>query len=173
MMDEHTSQDWSVTFTYDAAADEDTLRRVEDSLELGADVDAFGAAAPLDHRVTVTLFLTAHDPGDAIEYGRKALLRAGAQDSFCGLPVAIEAVTAVEQERRAELPTLPELVGASEVGDMLGVSRQRVHQLRNHTTFPAPLVEVAMGPLWDARAVEAFAREWSRRPGRPPLAVAQ
>jgi hypothetical protein len=172
-MDEHTSQDWSVTFTYDAAADEGTLRRIEDSLEHCVDVGAFVAAAPLDHRVTVTLFLRAHDPGDAIEYGREALLHVGARESFDGLPVAIEAVTAAEQERRAELPTLPELVGASEVGDMLGVSRQRVHQLRDHAAFPAPLVEVAMGPLWDARAVEAFARAWSRRPGRPPLAVAQ
>ena len=169
-MDEHTGQDWSVTFTYDAAPDEDTLREVENSLEYAVDGDAVVAAAPLDHRVTVTLLLSAPDPGDAIEYGRKALLHIGAH-AFGGPPIAIEAVTAAEQERRADMPTLPELVGASEVGQMLGVSRQRVHQLREHATFPAPLVEVAMGPLWDARAIDAFARAWSRRPGRPPLAA--
>ena len=37
-MDEQTSQDWAVTFTYDATPDEQTLRRVEDTLtHLGAD----------------------------------------------------------------------------------------------------------------------------------------
>lgn len=64
-------------------------------------------------------------------------------------------------------PTLPTLLGSSEVGELLGVSRQRVHQLhREHPEFPPPLVQVSMGPLWDEAAVEKFAQVWDRRPGR-------
>jgi hypothetical protein len=171
-MDEPTNQDWSVTFTYDAAPDEDELHAVEAALDdISADVSV--AAVPREHRVTVTLYLPGPDPGDAIESGLKMLAGIGPEAMFGGPLIAVEAIAEAEQERRASQPTLPELVGASEVGEMLGVSRQRVHQLREHDAFPAPLVEVAMGPLWDARAVEAFARAWSRRPGRPPLAVAQ
>ncbi|MFL6127774.1 MAG: helix-turn-helix transcriptional regulator [Mycobacteriales bacterium] len=165
-------QDWVVTFTYTAAAaGEDMLRVLEESPSLlGVDVSV--AAIPRDEQVTVTLHLQGEDPGAVVEHGRKLLYTSGLPQLFGWAAIAVEAVTEAEFGRRADAPTLPELVGASEVGEMLGVSRQRVHQLREHATFPAPLVEVAMGPLWDARAVEAFARAWSRRPGRPPLAVA-
>lgn len=58
-------------------------------------------------------------------------------------------------------------LGSSEVGALLGVSRQRVHQLhREHPDFPPPLVQVSMGLLWDEAAVEKFAQLWDRRPGR-------
>lgn len=30
-----------------------------------------------------------------------------------------------------------------------------------------------MGPLWDARAIDNFNRSWTRKPGRPPLALAE
>ncbi|HEY6747047.1 MAG TPA: hypothetical protein VI357_15170 [Mycobacteriales bacterium] len=171
-MDERTSEHWSVTFTYDAAPDEATLQTVETALDESS-TDVSVAALPREHRVTVTLYLPGPDPADAIESGRKLLSGINPEAVLGGPLIAVEAIAEAEQERRAAQPTLPELVGASEVGQMLGVSRQRVHQLREHDTFPAPLVEVAMGPLWDARAIEAFARAWSRRPGRPPLAVAQ
>jgi len=65
-------------------------------------------------------------------------------------------------------PALPELVGPSEAAAMLGVSRQRVHQLATeHRRFPPPLLRLASGPLWLADAVRAFAATWERKPGRP------
>lgn len=116
--------------------------------------------------------ITLDGPQGKGDSGQRAQRR---KDSRLGLvPIlAVEAQTEAEHERKADAPTLPELVGASEVAGMLGVSRQRVYRLREHSSFPAPLVEVAMGPLWDARAVQAFAAEWDRRPGRPRLQVAQ
>lgn len=169
MMDEQQHPDWVITFAYDAAADESALGAVEDAL---MDLDGTAAAAG-PGRVTVTLHLPAAGPGEAVEAGVRLLAARWSPAAAGWREVGVDAVTEVEHERRAAGPTLPELVGASEVGTILGVSRQRVHQLREQPAFPAPLVEVAMGPLWDARAVEAFARAWSRRPGRPPLAVAQ
>jgi hypothetical protein len=125
--------------------------------------------------VTVTLYVNATAAAEAVVAAQRVLQSELNVEEMLdwSAPVSAEVVTEAEQVRRAAALTLPELVGASEVGVMLGVSRQRVHQLREHPGFPAPLVEVAMGPLWDARAVRSFAQEWHRRPGRPRLAVAQ
>lgn len=64
-------------------------------------------------------------------------------------------------------PQLPEMVGVAEVAAMLGVSRQRVSALtRSHGDFPAPLIELAAGPVWLRSAIESFEERWERRPGR-------
>lgn len=54
------------------------------------------------------------------------------------------------------------LVGAAEIGIMLGVSRQRVQQLVNSEDFPAPEVTLGMGKVWSREAVERWAREHGR-----------
>lgn len=85
-----------------------------------------------------------------------------------GNPDGMEVLEEEEYVRRAEEPSLPELVSAPEVAQILGgVSRQRVHQLRETAGFPAPLYELRTGPIWDLRAIERFARDWTRKPGRP------
>lgn len=69
-------------------------------------------------------------------------------------------------------PDTAELVGPGEVAELLGVSRQRVHQLSGqHADFPAPYARLGIGPVWMLPAVEAFERRWSRKPGRPARAV--
>lgn len=65
-------------------------------------------------------------------------------------------------------PNYPDIVSAVEAADMLGVTRQRVHQLwRDHKSFPEPLYELRNGPLWLRGGIEAFADRWDRKPGRP------
>ena len=69
---------------------------------------------------------------------------------------------------RADDPTLPELVSAPEVAEILGgITCQRVHQLQSALEFPAPLYRLRAGPVWDARAIHRFASVWVRKPGRP------
>jgi prophage regulatory protein len=56
-----------------------------------------------------------------------------------------------------------DLVGVTEVRQMLGVSRQRVHQIiQDHPEFPEPVAELASGRIWLRRDVQ----EWLRRSGR-------
>lgn len=60
------------------------------------------------------------------------------------------------------------LGGASEVAAELGVSRQRVSQLRNQVGFPEPLGEIAAGLIWDLDAVATWGRSSLRgAAGRP------
>ncbi|MET8155788.1 hypothetical protein ABZT47_05405 [Sphaerisporangium sp. NPDC005289] len=64
-------------------------------------------------------------------------------------------------------PGRRDLVGAVEAGEILGVSRARVHQLAERPDFPAPLCVLAAGKLWARADIAAFAARWHRRPGRP------
>jgi hypothetical protein len=66
-----------------------------------------------------------------------------------------------------EVITAPDLIGTQEVREMLGLSRQRLHELKSGGRFPEPLVELASGPVWLRPAVERFIESWDRRPGRP------
>ena len=51
-----------------------------------------------------------------------------------------------------------DLVGTSEIADLLGVSRQRVHQLTARDDFPEPLARLQAGAIWDREAVLAWIR---------------
>lgn len=155
--------EWIVEFTLAGAPSEDELIELEDHFAEKR-IDASVSALPGLGQWTLTL-----DAGDNIFLRIRTVMDDVA--TFIDLAryplAAVEARTLEELERRVDRPTMPKLLGASEVGDILGVTRQRVHQLRDQPAFPHPLVEVAMGPLWDARAIEKFARGWTRRPGRP------
>lgn len=71
-------------------------------------------------------------------------------------------------EAEAFRPDSPELLAAADVADVLGVSRQRVHQLAaEHSRFPAPYLRLGSGPIWARPAIDHFAAHWDRRPGRP------
>lgn len=54
------------------------------------------------------------------------------------------------------------LMGVAEVAELLGVSRQRVHQLVAQTGFPEPVAHLAAGLIWERDEVERWARETGR-----------
>lgn len=49
-------------------------------------------------------------------------------------------------------------MGAKEIQDRLGISRQRAYVLINRRDFPAPRWHLAMGQIWDSRDVEAWVK---------------
>jgi serine/threonine protein kinase len=60
------------------------------------------------------------------------------------------------------------LGGISEVAAELGVSRQRIGQLRSQPEFPDPVGEISAGPIWDLDAIERWNSSGLRRTsGRP------
>ena len=54
------------------------------------------------------------------------------------------------------------LLGNAELGQLLGVSRQRVSQLVTSAGFPEPYATLAMGSIWTLESVT----EWAARTGR-------
>jgi len=60
-----------------------------------------------------------------------------------------------------------ELVGVAEIAETLGVSRQRVSELKGRRGFPRPVAELAAGPVWRLSSLQRFIAQWPRLPGRP------
>lgn len=55
-----------------------------------------------------------------------------------------------------------DLMGLTEIAEMLGVSRQRIDQLAHTDDFPEPVAELAAGRIWERADVEAWARATGR-----------
>jgi hypothetical protein len=58
-------------------------------------------------------------------------------------------------------------LGVTELASQIGVSRQRVSELRTRADFPAPVAELAAGPVWASSSLRRFLDTWERKPGRP------
>lgn len=64
-----------------------------------------------------------------------------------------------------------DLVGAADIARRLGVSRQRVGQLRERPDFPRPVARLGLGQLWRWSEVSTWMTTWRRRSGRPPSSL--
>ena len=157
-----TDKGWVITYTFDVDPSMETMDQWADQLN---EFDAAVARIP-SRGTDVIVHAENMDFYDAIMKVGHQVINV-VQTEFRTDPIALEVVSELEHLRRAEEPTMPELMSAAEIATELGVARQRVHQLRQTATFPAPLAELRGGAVWDARAVRKFAQEWTRKPGRP------
>lgn len=51
------------------------------------------------------------------------------------------------------------MMGAGEIQERLGVTRQRAYIIVSRRDFPAPYQVLKMGSMWDAEDVEAWMRK--------------
>lgn len=160
--------DFSVYVLIEAEADIDEGQLGALGVELAEHGSAVsGSGRRFDVQMAITDIDTIDEAGPLAV---NAIIKAAAP---AGLPaldrvVAIEVLEWAEFERRLERSPYPELVSAPEIAEMLGVSRQRVHQLlSDNRSFPKPMYRLGAGPLWLADAIRAFERRWTRKPGRP------
>jgi hypothetical protein len=56
--------------------------------------------------------------------------------------------------------TKPRAVRLVEIAELLGVTKQRAHQIAEAKGFPAPLAEDARGRVWSRFEVQAGAKRW-------------
>ncbi|HEX8519911.1 MAG TPA: hypothetical protein VF667_10000 [Pseudonocardia sp.] len=136
--------------------------------DLGDQYDAT-VARHRDGTGVVMTFEVDHEAAvDAAIRARTLALDVVGSVSSAGDVVDLRVCTSEIYEAEALRPDGPELLAAGDVGEVLGVSRQRVHQLATENArFPAPYVRLSSGPVWARPAVEHFAAHWDRRPGRP------
>jgi hypothetical protein len=155
------NNEWVVTFTFDVDPSMEAMDLWETEL---ASFEGSVARVP-DRGVDVTVFA----PGHMTMLVAAEKMSIEVAHVVGADPVGAEILTEAEWTRRAEAPTIPELMSAAEIADELEVSRQRVHQLRSTAAFPAPLADLRGGAVWDAAAIRKFNEEWRRKPGRPRL----
>lgn len=96
------------------------------------------------------------------------------QAGFLGKKLAADAARAVglPDWPIMRVDVVPELLGAQETAAALGVSRQRLHELRRSRRFPVPLAELGNGPVWSGSDVRGFLARWQRLPGPRPAGTA-
>lgn len=160
---------WAVLVTVDTGIplDENTLVALENAAEY-RDASVANRADGPGYRVIVDV--TADEPLAAAHEG----VRFACDEVGAGLRasvVDVRATTPEQLEVEAFTPDTPELVSAADVAEILGVTRQRVHQLATaHSDFPAPYARLATGPIWTLPTIEHFRGNWDRRPGRRRMA---
>jgi hypothetical protein len=118
-----------------------------------------------DARISVQAEDAAHASMTGAEVVRELAVKAGLPDWPL---VRVEATQHDVLDEQLAWPNYPDLVSGPEAAELLGVSRQRLHQLAHeHADFPEPLYRLRVGPLWVRSGIEAFGRRWERKPGRP------
>lgn len=111
------------------------------------------------------LFALAARPGETRPELRKFLELARERDqlreAYAAWAEQIFDRKAVDQMARATNGKHPRpvLVGLTEIAERLGVSRQRVDQLRRRPDFPEPVAKLSAGLIWESRDVEAWIAE--------------
>jgi predicted DNA-binding transcriptional regulator AlpA len=61
-----------------------------------------------------------------------------------------------------------QLAGVSEAADVLGIVRQRVHQLlTTDQDFPKPIATLRCGPIWDTSELRTYNKKRPKTTGRP------
>jgi prophage regulatory protein len=61
-----------------------------------------------------------------------------------------------------------ELLGLHEIAEHYAISRQLAAKWTRRSDFPQPIAELAMGKVWDAGQVTAWAKKHDRKPGAGP-----
>jgi predicted DNA-binding transcriptional regulator AlpA len=49
-----------------------------------------------------------------------------------------------------------------EIAELLGVTKQRAHQIADEPGFPSPVTKDARGRLWSRYEVQAWAKTWRK-----------
>ena len=168
------AQEWTVrlVFATGAGLREETLDSLADYAE-SWDGTVANRAEGVGFAVTVDL--VAESPVQAIDV---AITWAAKGISTCGDVTDPELVDARVcdpdiYEAQAHKPDTPQLASAADAATILGVTRQRVHQLMTeHPRFPAPYARLATGPIWTVPTIEHFRDTWDRKPGRRRIAAA-
>ena len=114
-----------------------------------AHIDAVLAASRLPRRAVVEVAVSRTDVREQVGSTHQPLTDAAS--AVIGVPVE---------------HALVDLVGAGEVLALLGISKQRLYQLRAANRFPVPLTELVSGPIWQRSVIESYAAN-RRPPGRP------
>jgi hypothetical protein len=162
---------WTITLDADTVEgyDPDQLGEIEDTLaQLSAIVT--GPTAALPHRFGVTLSIDGTSLPAAIDEATTLIEKAAAGAGMPAFTVAhVDAMTYSEHDRTLEETDDLQLVGVTEVAEILGVSRQRASELRKRPGFPTPVAELASGPVWTRPLLDLFVEHWERKRGRPKL----
>ncbi|MEV5707269.1 hypothetical protein [Actinoallomurus sp. NPDC052274] len=154
--------DWRVTVTLAGYLDAEDATKIDHTIDSSVTVIE---QRPASERADVTVAVDAAGLVAAVHAGLAAVARGLADAGLKLHVVGVQARTAEEYERERAEPS--DLVNAAEISKILGISRQRVHQLVERPDFPKWRYNPPTGKLYDRHDIEEFDRHWDRTIGRP------
>lgn len=118
--------------------------------------------------------VTAPEAGAAVDEGVRTLREASASVGLPDSPVVDVEASTLDELADAATEEVPQLIGVTELAELLGVGHHLVTLLVRAKGFPAPAAELNAGPVWTLDGVNRFLRrvrtdpdaaESSTRPG--------
>ncbi|MFE9016712.1 hypothetical protein [Streptomyces cyaneofuscatus] len=161
-------QAWSIEVELGVNDVSDDL--VEELVEHLIDHSPAVGTAP-NGNLSARIFIEAGTARQAIDNALREVAAAAKEAGLSTNIVGVDLVTEEELDRRLAEPSIPDLVGISEIAEMLNVVRQRATQLSQRPDFPPAVAHLKSGPVFVREQVAAFEQRWDRRSGRPAKPV--
>ncbi len=158
--------EWTVELHRETGGGEPDRDALDTYLDQLVEVHAAVSATP-QGRVSARLTITAPNPATAVAAALEADTAASAAAGLTGPVTALTVADASTPDGDATWIRTP-LLGLTDIGKLLGVSRQRAGQLATeHPLFPTAVARAGVGPLYEEVAILAFRDSWERKGGRP------
>jgi predicted DNA-binding transcriptional regulator AlpA len=136
----------------------------EDTLGDVAELGGVAGGNVGEHRLTTILTVPADSVATAMLAGAKRVTKLAPGQVIHASAATTDEFDRMQDEARARR----ELVGMSEVAELLGLSRQRVNEMvRDRNDVPAAEARLKSGPVWRKADWSTFASGWQRKAGRP------
>jgi hypothetical protein len=136
---------------------DETVRDAVEGRALGFGVPQW-RRTPTGDRVVISQIVDAEDSKRLFEASWRIVEKLRHQLRTTAAPLAITIYP------EGQTPPTPDIVGLTEVGELLGVTRQRALQLSKTRDFPRPVARLAAGVVYLRRDIDNFgARRDARR----------
>jgi hypothetical protein len=161
-------QEWSIETSVATEGSKIPAETAEDLLDVLTDLGGLGVVVSSDSvRLSARFNVAADGIIDAVTEAERLMLDSLEKVGLSGGRVERFEIETLEHQER-EFAREPEgYAGVSEIAQLLDVSKQRVSELRRLPGFPAPVAELAAGPVWHRSMLQRFIDTWERKPGRP------
>ena len=147
-------RDWTVELHRETGRgdpDRDTFGTYLDDLV----VHHVALSATPQGRVSTRLTVTATDPATAVAHALEAEDAAATKAGLGGHVTAVTVADAATPDGEATWIRTP-LLGLTDIGKLLGVSRQRASELaKDHALFPPAVVRTSTGSLFEEAAISS------------------
>lgn len=159
-------RDWTVELHRETGRGDPDRDALDTYLDQLVDHHAALSATP-QGRVSARLTVAAADPATAVAHALEAEEAAATKADLGGHVTAVTVADAATPDGEATWIRTP-LLGLTDIGKLLGVSRQRASELaKDHALFPPAVVRSSTGSLFEEAAIRAFKDSWERKVGRP------
>jgi hypothetical protein len=168
-MDPDATTEWSIELTFRLEHTQPADEVSTDLVDVLSDLGALGPVVSMDRGAVSARFNFTDAPAvETVQRGRNIMIAALDKVGLKARELEHVDLSTLDHLDQELMRPAESYVGVSEIAEILGVSKQRVSELRStHAAFPVPVAELAAGPVWSLSTLQRFIANWPRKSGRP------